>query len=111
MRTAELIGLARENGLSPVPGPLGPAWTARGLEAVLRHYGPLWCAIRRWPGGPGHVVVVRGITVGGGVEVMDPERGPVVWQMAQFNAMLDDDRHALLYVPLASEVRGGAREW
>ena len=96
--------LAEGNGLRPVPTRLGDRWTPQELEGLLRHYGPLWCAINR--GGSGHVVVVCGIDSTDQVEVMDPERGRVLWHIDMFNGLLSPSPHALLYAPGPWDVQG-----
>ena len=78
------------------------SYTAPGLEALVRTYGPLWMPLRdpldvKWP----HVMVITGV-VGGTVYLNDP--GPKDRQFFKerdiywFNYYLDD-KVGLMYMP------------
>lgn len=82
----EFIELGKRVGLVSVHKP-GTEYSADGLEAMMRNWGPLWCA-GHWYG-VGHIIVLTGVQVNT-VFLNDPDRGlRKKGTLSWFNAKLD----------------------
>ena len=94
---ADFVRLAQAEGLKAVPTPSSDL-NALQVEAMLRNFGPIWCA-GRWDG-VGHIVVLTGID-GDTVYINDPNpsKRARTETLAGFNQKLDRVPNCMMYMP------------